>query len=67
MTQARQRVTRPLRGKEDKKVSEPLRGEEDRGVVEDIIVTPQSIPVGRHAIVQAHLLPENTENLEWMN
>jgi hypothetical protein len=67
VTQASQRVTGPLRGKEDKEVSEPLRGEEDQGVVADIIVAPQSIPIGRHAVVQARPLPESTEDLEWMN
>jgi hypothetical protein len=56
-------VTTPLRGKEDQEVSEPLRGEEDRGVVADIIVSPQSILVGKHTVVQARPLPENTENL----
>ena len=55
MTQARQRV------------AGPLRGEEDRGVVADIIVAPQSILVRKHTVVQAHPLPENVEDLEWMN
>ena len=67
MTQARQRVTGPLRGKEDQEVLGPLRGEEDREVVADIIVAPQSIPVGRHTVVQACPLLENTEDMEWMN
>ena len=51
----------------DQEVSKPLRGEEDRGVVADIIIAPKSIPVGRHAVVQARPLPENTENMERMN
>ena len=55
VTQARQRVTGPLRGKED------------QGVSADIVVTPQIIPIRKNTIVQAHPLPENTENLEWMN
>ena len=67
MTQARQKVVGPLRGKEDQEVSGPLRGEEDQGVVADIIVAPQIILVGRHAVVQACPLPEDIEDLEWMN
>ena len=50
----------------DQEVSEPLRGKEDRGVVADIIIAPQSIPIRKHTVVQAHPLPENTEDLEWM-
>jgi hypothetical protein len=67
VAQVRQRVAEPLRGKEDQEVSGPLRGEEDRGVVADIIVAPQSIPVRKHTVVQAHLLPESTGDLGWMN
>ena len=55
MTQARQKVTGPLRGKED------------QGVSADIVIASQSIPVGKHTIVQAHLLPESTGDLGWMN
>ena len=55
VTQAIQRVTGPLRGKED------------QGVSVDIIVAPQSIPVGNHTVVQAHILPESIGDLEWMN
>ena len=67
MTQARQRVTGPLRGKEYQEVSGPLREKEDRGVVADIIVAPQRIPIGRHAVVEVRPLPESTEEQEWMN
>ena len=67
MAQVRQRVAEPLRGKEDQEVLGPLRGEEDQGVVEDIIVTHQSIRVGRHIVVQAHPLPERIEDIGWMN
>jgi 3-deoxy-D-arabino-heptulosonate 7-phosphate (DAHP) synthase len=52
---------------EDQEVSEPLRGEEDRGVVADIIISPRSILAGKHTVVQARPLPENTENMERMN
>ena len=55
MTQGRQRVTGPLRGKED------------LGVVADIIVAPQIILVGKHTVVQARSLLENIEDLEWLN
>ena len=55
MTQARQRVVGSLRGKEY------------QGVSVDIIVTPQIIPIGKYTVVQAHLLPESTEDLECMN
>jgi hypothetical protein len=51
----------------DQEVSEPLRGDGDRGVVADITVSPQSILVGKHIVVQARPLLENTENLERMN
>jgi hypothetical protein len=44
-----------------------LRGKEDQGVSADIVVTPQSIPVGKHTVVQSHLLPESTGDLGWMN
>ena len=67
MTQARQRVAGPLRGKEDQEVSRPLRGEEDQGVVADIIVAPQSIPAAKRIVVQARPLLENTKHLEGMN
>jgi hypothetical protein len=52
---------------ERQRVVGPLREEEDRGVVADIIIAPQRIPVGKHTTVQARPLPENTEDLEWMN
>jgi hypothetical protein len=39
----------------------------DRGVVADIVISPQSILIRKHIVVQAHPLPENTEDLEWMN
>ena len=55
MTEAKQGVARPLREKED------------RGVVADIIVAPQSILVRKHTVVQAHPLPKNTKDMEWMN
>jgi hypothetical protein len=67
VAEVRHRVAKPLRGKEYQEVSGPLRGEEDRGVVADIIVTPQSILVRKHTVVQAHLLPERTGDLGWMN
>jgi hypothetical protein len=51
----------------DQEVLEPLRGEEDRGVVVDITVSPRSILVRRHIVVQALPLLENTENLEGLN
>jgi hypothetical protein len=56
------RVTQAKQG-----VAGPLREKEDRGVLADIVVAPQSIPVRKHIVVQAHPLPENTEDLEWMN
>jgi hypothetical protein len=55
VTQEKQGVARILRGKEDQ---EALAG---------IIITPQNIPIRRHIVVQAHILPENIGDLEWMN
>ena len=43
-------------------------GEEvGRGVVAEILVTPKDILAVRHTVVQAHPLPENTENMERRN
>jgi hypothetical protein len=53
-TRAKQGVTRLLR-------------EEDQGVLVDTIITPKVSPRGGHTIVQSHLLPERTGDLEWMN
>ena len=55
MTQERQRVAGPLRGKAY------------QGVSVDINTAPQSIPVGKHTVAQAHLLPEIIGDLGWMN
>ena len=33
----------------------------------DTIITPKVAPRGGHIVVQAHLLPENTGDIEWMN
>jgi hypothetical protein len=41
--------------------------EEDQGVLVDTIITPKVTPRGGHTVVQAHLLPESTRDLEWMN
>ena len=41
--------------------------EEYQGVLVDTIITPKVAPRGEHTVVQAHLLPESTVDLEWMN
>jgi hypothetical protein len=55
VTQAKQGVARILRGKEDEEA------------LACIIITPRNIPIRRHTVVQAHLLPENIGDMEWMN
>jgi hypothetical protein len=54
VTQEEQGVTRILR-------------EEGQGVLVDTIVTPKAAPREGHTVVQLHLLPESTRDLEWMN
>jgi hypothetical protein len=66
-TQVRRRVAEPLGEEGDQEALGLLRGKGGRGVVADILVAPKDIPVGEHAVVRAHLLPESTENLEGMN
>jgi hypothetical protein len=44
-----------------------LRRKEDQEVLAGIVITPRNTPIRRHTVVQAHLLPESTGDLEWMN
>jgi hypothetical protein len=55
------RVTREEQG-----VTRLLR-EEGQGVRVDTIITPKVTPREGHTVVQAHLLPESTRDMEWMN
>jgi hypothetical protein len=41
--------------------------EEVQGVWVDTIITPKVAPREGYTVVQAHLLPESTGDLEWMN
>jgi hypothetical protein len=36
-------------------------------VLEDTIITLKDTPRGGHIVAQAHLLLENTRDMEWMN
>jgi hypothetical protein len=65
-----ERIERKLKKESDSSKTEsarPLRGKEGQGVSADIVISPQSIPVGKHIVVQAHILPESTKDLGWMN
>ena len=70
MLKSLERIEKKLEKESDSNKTESRRTherKEDQGVSANIVIAPQSIPVRKHTVVQAHPLPENTEDLEWMN